>query len=42
MQKILSVFDPLPPQRAFLISQAKIRGYGGALSDGRRQEPNWM
>lgn len=28
---IVSVFNPLPPQVAFLKSQAKIRGYGGAM-----------
>lgn len=35
MDEILSVFDPLPPQRAFLKSQAKIRGYGGAMGGGK-------
>lgn len=32
---IVSVFDPLPPQRAFLLSQAKIKGYGGAMGGGK-------
>lgn len=35
MEPILSVFDALPPQRAFLKSQAKIRGYGGAMGGGK-------
>jgi len=34
-QQILSVFDALPPQRAFFRSQAKIRGYGGAMGGGK-------
>ena len=32
---IVSVFDALPPQRAFLTSPAKIRGYGGAMGGGK-------
>lgn len=35
MEEILSVFEPLPPQRAFLKSLAKIRGYGGAMGGGK-------
>lgn len=35
MDEILSVFNPLPPQRAFLLSEAKIRGYGGAMGGGK-------
>jgi hypothetical protein len=35
MAEIVSVFDPLPPQRAFLGSKAKIRGYGGAMGGGK-------
>jgi hypothetical protein len=34
-REILSVFEPLPPQRQFLLSDAKIRGYGGALGGGK-------
>lgn len=34
-EQILSVFDALPPQRAFLLSQAFIRGYGGAMGGGK-------
>lgn len=33
--EILSVFEPLPPQRAFMRSDAKIRGYGGAMGGGK-------
>lgn len=33
--EILSVFEPLPAQRAFLVSKAKIRGYGGAMGGGK-------
>lgn len=35
MDEILSVFEPLPPQRAFLLSEARIRGYGGAMGGGK-------
>lgn len=35
MDEILSIFDPLPPQRAFLLSNARIRGYGGAMGGGK-------
>jgi hypothetical protein len=34
-ETIVSVFDPLPPQRAFLKSNAFIRGYGGAMGGGK-------
>ena len=33
--ELRSVFDPLPPQKAFLNSTAKIRGYGGAMGGGK-------
>lgn len=32
---LLSEFRPLPPQRAYLTSKAKIRGYGGAMGGGK-------
>jgi hypothetical protein len=32
---IVSVFTPLPPQKAFITSKAKIRGYGGAMGGGK-------
>ena len=32
---IVSVFTPLPPQIAFIKSQAKVRGYGGAMGGGK-------
>jgi len=35
MREILSVFEPLPPQRAFMLSKARIRGYGGAMGGGK-------
>lgn len=35
MRELLSVFDPLPPQRAFLKSPARIRAYGGAMGGGK-------
>jgi len=35
VDEILSIFDPLPPQRAFLLSKARIRGYGGAMGGGK-------
>jgi hypothetical protein len=34
-RELRSVFDPLPPQKAFLNSAAKIRGYGGAMGGGK-------
>lgn len=34
-KQILSIFDPLPVQREFLLSKAKIRGYGGAMGGGK-------
>src|SRR5215831_13882330 len=34
-EQVVSVFDPLPPQRALILSQAKIRGYGGAMGGGK-------
>jgi len=33
--EIVSVFEPLPPQRALIASSAKIRGYGGAMGGGK-------
>lgn len=35
MEEILSVFEALPPQWACIESQAKIRGYGGAMGGGK-------
>ena len=35
MHEIVSIFDPLPPQRAFMLSKARIRGYGGAMGGGK-------
>lgn len=35
MTELLSVFDPLPPQAAFLKSKVFIRGYGGAMGGGK-------
>ena len=35
MRIITSVFEPLPPQRAFMLSKAQIRGYGGAMGGGK-------
>jgi hypothetical protein len=34
-EPIVSVWDPLPVQRAFRESRAKIRGYGGAMGGGK-------
>jgi len=35
MRKLRSEFRPLPPQKAFLSSKARIRGYGGAVGGGK-------
>jgi hypothetical protein len=35
VKNILSRFDPLPVQREFLLSKAKVRGYGGAMGGGK-------
>lgn len=35
MPDLRSLFVPLPPQAAFLLSKAKIRGYGGAMGGGK-------
>ena len=34
-EPIVSIWDPLPVQRAFRESKAKIRGYGGAMGGGK-------
>jgi len=34
-EQVVSVFEPLPPQRALILSKAKIRGYGGAMGGGK-------
>jgi hypothetical protein len=35
MPQLRSEFVPLPPQAAFMLSKAKIRGYGGAMGGGK-------
>src|SRR5215471_308943 len=32
---VVSIWDPLPPQKAFRESRAKVRGYGGAMGGGK-------
>ncbi len=38
--EFVSEFVAEPAQWHFLESKAKVRGYGGALSDGRREDPD--
>jgi hypothetical protein len=42
--EIVSTYQPdrIPAQQAFHSSSARVRGYGGALSYGRREEPSCL